>query len=107
MCPQHHPKLDLHHTVNNCLVHRGLLYIIAVVFVRKVAVIVRPSALASNKDRHDTDPDEVKTEKHPTETHGTLENDRQPISTKRERQVMPTLRTPQRSLLSASSRLQY
>lgn len=54
--------------------HRSLLHISVVVFVRKVAVIVRPSALASNKHRHDADPDEVKTEKHPTETHGTPEN---------------------------------
>lgn len=51
--------------------HRGLLFINAAVYARKVAVVVRPSA-SRNEDRHDTEPDEVKTEKHPTETHGTL-----------------------------------
>lgn len=35
---------------------------------------MRPSALARNENRHETEPDEVKTEQHPTETHGTPEN---------------------------------
>lgn len=89
--------------------HRGLLFINAVALVRKIAVVVRPTALTRNEDRHDTEPDEVKTEKHPTETHGTLER---PWADQYEKRKMEnveelTLRTPQTSLLSASSRLQY
>lgn len=60
---------------NTCLVHRGLLFLNVTFLIRKVVVVMRPSALARNENRHETEPDEVKTEQHPTETHGTLEND--------------------------------